>query len=629
MSVPDKKMASTRYGRIYHSQSHHNNMKFPSSAARDTFAAEFKKYHDSHEHDCEVPRFEMIKAADVKSYERDAHDYDQVTMDGYEWYEIKKYHNREFPDTHTHYRVPTCCLSPIIVLDREFIDSGTLQRHELSSIFGDMPDDDFANLMKSVKADGFMDFVIRMHEDKILDGWHRYRAALALNLVRKLMFYSWDEEKEGTAVAFVAARNIERRHLSAGQRAQIVVSLNERFGWGGDRSKEPNDPLKMQDALAQQANVSKKSIQRAVKVEKAAESEAVIAGEKSATQVIDAREKNKLLKQKKKTCKMIWDTRGDAATIYVGEGETDLNKWLTLPQLEKGFAKNNPIYAEAFEAAMQRTSVFSFKILIDKVLESEIDIKVLEKEYRALLCYVGDLRQWQREDWSPDTNWILPLIHQKKDAASKPEPKPEPESEPEPDDDLKTLWGKVTAQMPKWKQKYKESGYREEDLVSRASQSMLITALRVYRKSEASNAATVDELKDLLSLLKSQSYPFARSVRRVIGETEPAAPEGTAEAEQTDAETAETPETCPDDETDTEASDADTSLAALNLPSLEGILDAVLGTVGVIEDSFTRDDLSVSIYEVFEQFADITEREQLSILIDCALSLVTETEANA
>ena len=138
--------------------------KFPSSAARDTFAQEFEKYHNSHEHDGDVPRFEMIKAVKIKSYERQAQGANDVTMDGYSWAEIHKYHNREFPDTHTHYRVPTCCLSPIIVLDREFIDSGTLQRHELSSIFGDMPDDDFANLMKSVETDGFMDPLIRMHE---------------------------------------------------------------------------------------------------------------------------------------------------------------------------------------------------------------------------------------------------------------------------------------------------------------------------------------------------------------------------------------------------------------------------------------------------------------------------------
>ena len=399
----------------------------------------------------------------IKSYERQAQGANDVTMDGYSWAEIHKYHNREFPDTHTHYRVPTCCLSPIIVLDREFIDSGTLQRHELSSIFGDMPDDDFANLMKSVKADGFMDSLIRMHEGQILDGWHRYRAALELNLVRKLMFYSWDEEKEGTAVAFVAARNIERRHLSASQRAQIVVSLNERFGWGGDRSKEPNDPLKTQDALAQQANVGTRTIDRAVEVEKAGESKAVISGKKSSSEVIDARKASKLEKQKKQACKSMWDTRIQVARDYTADADTQLNLNLTLPELEKGFQENNPSYASAFASAMKRTSEQSYQILLNKVFESDVELNVLESEVRAMTTYAGDIRAWQREDWSPDTNWILPLIEQKKDARSESTQTPstaDTKPDPEPEDTVKTLWEKVTAEMKKWKQRYQESEYR-------------------------------------------------------------------------------------------------------------------------------------------------------------------------
>ena len=273
-------------------------MKFPSADAREQFAQTVKKYHDSHAHDGEAPRFEFLKASEIKSYDRGPKDYDQVTIDGYTSHEIKEYHHREHREHHTHYRVPTCCVSPIIVLDREFIDAGTLKRHELSSIFGDMPDDDFLNLVQSVEADGFMDYVIRMHEGKILDGWHRYRAAVSLNLVRKLMFMHWDAEKEGKAVAFVAARNIERRHLSASQRAQIVVSLNERFGWGGDRSKTPNDALKKtKTELAAQAKVGASSIDRAVKVEKLGKSESVISGGKSSAQVIVEENVNDLWQQ--------------------------------------------------------------------------------------------------------------------------------------------------------------------------------------------------------------------------------------------------------------------------------------------------------------------------------------------
>ena len=816
-------MAKTRYGRIYHGDHHHNNIKFPSPDAREKFALEFERYHLGHEHDGEVPRFEMLKAADLKSYERGPKDHDEMTIDGYTSGEIHEYHNRVFPDTYTHYEPPTCCVSPIIVVDREFIDSGTLERHELSSIFGDMPYEEFEHLVRSIEQDGFMDPLIRMHEGKVLDGWHRYAAALALNLVRKLRFMNWDEEKEGAAVAFVAARNIERRHLSASQRAQIVVSLNGRFGWGGDRSKETNVHLKTHEALAAQANVSTKTIQRAEKVEKAGRSEEVIAGEKSSSEVIteetvkslweqvtaemkpwkqrdkakckyesdyisrasksmlitalrlsnhsdedgettlaelkqilelmkedcfsfisyvrqvlkadsqptesepkptaDDRDAAKLLKQKQQALKSMWDTRIQAARDWAGEADTELNQYLSLPELEQGFQENNPSYAADFASAMTRTSEQRYEIMVGKVLDSDVALEVLQREARALTTYAGDIRMWQRPDWSPDTNWIRPLIEKKKEAeAKKADPEPEPESDPvetlweqvtaemegwkqrntthvtnlthvtkdhilkayrycygdrnregeataeelsaileslieghlplvlgaeqasrnareraqrEPESNpVESLWEQVTAEMPKWKQRYTDSGYRESELVSIVGTSKLIVALRMYRNSAEQGVATEAELKDLLDLMKSQSYPLARAVRKVLGGLKSVEKQETAAAEPSDTQAsdqtpAETPETCPVSEPDSEALDTDTSLVDLNLPALKSFLESVLYHVGDVEDPSDRDNLSVAIYEVFEQFEDITERKMLSILIDCAHSIVSETEAHA
>ena len=707
-------MASTRYGRIYHGDHHHNNIKFPSPGARDLFTAEFKKYHDSHEHDGEAPRFEFIKAADVRDVYGGGrnHNHGEITIDGYAFYEIKEYHNRENPDTYTHYRVPTCCISPIIVLDREFIDAGTLKRHELSSVFGDMPETDFENLVKSVEQDGFMDPLIRVLDGKVLDGWHRYQAALSLDLVRKLMFMNWDDEEDGGAIAFVAARNLERRHLTPSQRGQIVVFLNERFGWGGDRSKTPNDALKTKSDLAADANVGVSTIDRAVKVEKFGRSEEVISGEKTATEVIteetlkslweqvnaaipvwkanreglghasksmlicatlrfeglphntetdvavlkkllellttdstdilqtlvgkqlqgeslwspdgttpvetpvetpDDREARTLLKKRKQVLKSMWDSRVQAARDYTDDGDTELNQYLTLAQLEKGFAKHHKIYKDPFKSGMKRiTSAVTYARFIESALASDVSLEDLEKESRAISTYAYDILAWQRQDW------IQQMLKSKKDAAaaSKPEPEPAP-------DDIDALLEKVSADMPKWKERYEETGYKESDLVNQATLSVLLTALRAYRENEDTGAATVEELKDLLGLMKSSSYPFIRQLRKALGGCQSSKPDASDETP------AETEETCPDDAQETEDSEEDTSLADLNLPSLKGILDTLLDTVGRIEHQANRDSFSVAIYEAFWQFEGITEREQLSILIECALSLVSETETHA
>ena len=103
---------------------------------------------------------------------------------------------------------------------------------------------------------------------------------------------------------FVLARNIERRHLTPGQWAQIAVAFNERFSRGGDRKsddfKTPNGVLKSKKELAEQAKVGTSTIDRAVQVEKAGESEAVIAGEKSVAEVLKEKEKKKLKDKRKR-----------------------------------------------------------------------------------------------------------------------------------------------------------------------------------------------------------------------------------------------------------------------------------------------------------------------------------------
>ena len=672
-------MASTRYGRIYHGDHHHNNIKFPSPGARDLFTAEFKKYHDSHEHDGEAPRFEFIKATDVRDVYGGGrnHNHGEITIDGYAFYEIKEYHNREHPDTYTHYRVPTCCMSPIIVLDREFVDSGTLQRHELSSVFGDMPETDFENLVKSVEQDGFMDSLIRVLDGKVLDGWHRYQAALSLNLVRKLMFMPWDDEKDGEAIAFVSARNLERRHLTASQRGQIVVFLNERFGWGGDRSKTPDDALKTKTDLAAEANVGASTIDRAVKVEKLGKSEAVISGEKTASQVIkeetlkslweqvsaempewkrrnkekskyesdhigrasqsmliaalrfhkdsdadgaatvvelkqllelikadtlsfiievrrvlkesqqpvesksetaDDRDASKLLKKKKQTLKSMWDARVQAARDYTGDADTELNQYLSLPQLEDGFARYHEIYEAPFKSGMKRiTSANSLSNFQERVLESDVSLEDLEKEGRAINTYAFDILKWK------DQEWIQSMLQWRKNALSKADSKPEPKPDPEPEP-INALWEQVSAEMPKWKERYKETGYKESDLVNQATLSVLLTALRAYRENEDTGAATIEELKDLLGLMKSSSYPFIRQLRKALGGCQPSESDTGYEtpAETPTATPVETP-AC--DETDSDDSAEDTSLADLNLPSLKGLLDTLLDTVGASRTS--------------------------------------------
>ena len=519
-------MAKNRYGRIYHSNHNHINLRFPSADARDEFAVKFQKYHNSHEHDGEAPRFENVTAAEAggtTSESQSLQDAHSVTIDGYASYEIEEYHEDEKQTYYYRYKPPTCCVAPLISIDRKLVDSGSLERHALSAIFKDMDEEYYQPLLESVAQEGFIDNVIRLYEGQILDGWHRYRAAKELNLLRKLRFKQWheDDHRDGDPKAFVLGRNIHRRHYTPGQRAQIVVHFNDRFEKGDIESQKDGSPSgepKTREQLAKEAGgVGLGTIDRAIAVEKQGESEAVRTGEKSASEVLKAREAEQRLKKKKKKLKAMWDARIQSSRDYLGEGDTALNQYLTQDEVEAGFARYHETLEDAFKAGMQRYELARGDFARFQEL-ADVSLEALEKECKAVSLYAHDIANYQEADW------IQQMIQWKKDAlasASKPEPRsPEPEPEPgspEPEPDLKTLREQVKARISKYKEWYKESGYKEYELISHASFSHFIEAYRDYEDSEVEGAATVDELRGLLDTLKRKSYPFAYRLRRLRG----------------------------------------------------------------------------------------------------------------
>ena len=624
-------MASNRYGIIKHGNIRDCKLKFPSPQARQDFAKKFGKYHASHDHDGDPPTYENVNASVVAPAGLRVHDIDDVTIDGWASYEIEEYHEDK-DRTYVSYEPPTCCVAPTLSLgDKTFIPSDAFQRHELSAIFGDMPDPDYKSLLESVERDGFIENVIKLLDGEILDGWHRYRAAKELNLLRKLRFQVWnpDEHRDGDPEAFVLARNLERRHYSASQRAQIAVVFNERFGHGGDRSesKQPDGHLKTRKELAKEANVGEGTIGRAVQVEKAGQSKAVIAGEKTASEVLleenrkkararaekerralwaaynnderfgdeddpegfaiaaskaigvsemegrfiyeagkdeidelsletaetwgqrfrqirrdieagaawvvayqarlTEREANKLLKKKKHALKSMWDARIQVSRDYGGEDDNDLNQYLTIEQFEEGFARYHKDHADAFKSGMKRINTGkpgSFHIFQEKALETDVSLQDLEGEAEVINIYAHDISHWV------DCDWIQQMIQWKKDALEKhhsltpPETETSDAKETDEADTLKTLREQVKAEIPKWKQRYKESGKKESELVSRASFSLLIHVFREWDEASGpateENAATAEELKEILRLLKTNSFVFIYRLRQYLRKTD-------------------------------------------------------------------------------------------------------------
>lgn len=147
--------------------------------------------------------------------------------------------------------------------------------HPLADLFPEMPDEDLRSLAAAIKSDGFdPSRPVVMHEGKVLDGRHRYRAARIAGIPHhEIPTVDWSGEC-GSPVAFVMAANFHRRHLTQKQRIQIVIEMEEHFkvGRGGDR-RSPGSKVQdctfdnrkpKLDAMAEAAGCSRRTIANAL-----------------------------------------------------------------------------------------------------------------------------------------------------------------------------------------------------------------------------------------------------------------------------------------------------------------------------------------------------------------------------
>ena len=130
-----------------------------------------------------------------------------------------------------------------------------LERHELSEIWGDLPEPEREELKKSIQDIGVLE-PITLHDGKVLDGWHRYVLAKELGLDVQASECGPDVDPKD----FVIAKNSLRRHLSAEQRAAAVLSVHDWLPRG--RRTEENMEKMTEDEMARKANVSKRTLQR-------------------------------------------------------------------------------------------------------------------------------------------------------------------------------------------------------------------------------------------------------------------------------------------------------------------------------------------------------------------------------
>lgn len=139
------------------------------------------------------------------------------------------------------------------------------QQHPLSAAFPAMGPDEFQSLKDSITDLGVQN-PVTLFEGMVLDGWHRYCAALELGMecpVQELE--DWIDPR-----SFVKAQNKHRRRLSVGAWALIEVSLFK-YQWAPAHrpiNRAPGAPLpKTREDMAESAGSSVRTIVQAKNVD--------------------------------------------------------------------------------------------------------------------------------------------------------------------------------------------------------------------------------------------------------------------------------------------------------------------------------------------------------------------------
>lgn len=114
-----------------------------------------------------------------------------------------------------------------------------MQNHQYANLFPMMNEDELNSLISDMRQNGYDESSpITTHENKILDGRNRYKAAQSAGVTPVFVKYDGDDP-----LGFVLRHNLHRRHLNESQRAVIASRLAnmERGGNGSNQfSKSAN-----------------------------------------------------------------------------------------------------------------------------------------------------------------------------------------------------------------------------------------------------------------------------------------------------------------------------------------------------------------------------------------------------
>lgn len=136
--------------------------------------------------------------------------------------------------------------------------------HPVADIFPAMSDAEFRELVEDIREHGQREPVWVLADGRVIDGRNRVKACAELGRSVDARVYHGNET---SVEAFVVSLNLKRRHLSEEQRAMVagrLANLKE----GRPQKTAPIGAVVSQPDAAELLNVSRRSVQRAVAVQR-------------------------------------------------------------------------------------------------------------------------------------------------------------------------------------------------------------------------------------------------------------------------------------------------------------------------------------------------------------------------
>lgn len=242
-----------------------------------------------------------------------------------------------------------------------------LKAHELCKMFPAMTDTDYNNLVKSLETFGFdPEKPVYTYKGAILDGIHRYTAALELEIDPVLKEYTGDDP-----LGFVAKSNLVRRHLTPSQAAAVGAEIADMMklsraeagkkGGRGNKANADLQKLSANEKAAEMVGASPRNIAAAAEVKKEdpKEFENIKEGKITVNAAVEKLHKRKTAAERnseafEKAVKVIEDVAGeDFAAIAVTKLSTkDVIKLSGLDKVEMNRVKPFIESGWKLEAAM-------------------------------------------------------------------------------------------------------------------------------------------------------------------------------------------------------------------------------------------------------------------------------------